>query len=81
MTMAPKYAIDYQIYMTCVDPGWVSQLCPYPQATTNKIERDFSPPLDEVDAAARITQPVYEAIKNNKYLYGVFLKDYEESEW
>lgn len=37
----------------------------------------FQTPIDEVDAAARILDPVFSASKE----YGKFWKDYKESEW
>ena len=41
----------------------------------------FQTPLDEVDAAARVLHPVFEGLSTGKPLFGVFLKDYVETEW
>ena len=81
MTTAPKYAGENQIFMSCVDPGWISQLCPYPNAIHNAIERNFEPPLDEIDAAARILDPVFQGIKEQVFFYACYLKDYKETTW
>ena len=38
-------------------------------------------PLDELDGAMRVLQPIIEGIKNKNYLYGILLKDYAEFVW
>ena len=81
-----KYLKNIGIYMTCVDTGWVS-----PMNEMNKIldenekknyEKEFeNVPLDELDGAMRVLQPIIEGIKNKNYLYGILLKDYATSAW
>ncbi len=44
-------------------------------------EHRFQTPLDEVDAAARVLHPVIDGLASGRPLYGVFLKDYAETEW
>ena len=39
----------------------------------------FQTPIDEIDAASRILDPVFGG--HDPPLHGVFLKDYEETEW
>ena len=41
---------------------------------------DFQTPLDEVDAAARILDPVFSGVRGEAR-FGVFLKDYAPCEW
>jgi NAD(P)-dependent dehydrogenase (short-subunit alcohol dehydrogenase family) len=65
------------IYMTSVDTGWISN--EYPTEIAEKIyaRSNFIPPLDEIDGASRILDPIFSKSK----LYGVFLKDYSISNW
>ena len=42
---------------------------------------DFQTPLDEVDAAARILDPVFAGLATGEPQFGVFLKDYAPCEW
>jgi hypothetical protein len=50
-----------------------------PVHLTEQKEKDmfFSPPLDEMDGAARVVDPIF----NGKKQFGVFLKNYFENEW
>jgi hypothetical protein len=41
----------------------------------------FQTPIDEIDAAARILDPVFIGVNEGIRLYGKFLKDYKETEW
>ena len=40
----------------------------------------FQTPLDEIDAAARILDPVFAGVRGEAQ-FGVFLKDYAPCEW
>jgi len=42
---------------------------------------NFQTPIDEVDAAARVLDPVFVGIREGKLLYGQFYKDYAPTEW
>ena len=84
--MTKTSAQDYvreEIYMTSVDTGWLSIEAPTPTAV--KIaEKEFQTPIDEVDGACRVLDPVFEGMKTSdplKRKWGVFLKDYFETEW
>ncbi len=52
-TMAADYARD-NIYINSVDTGWVTN----EHAWGKEGWDDFTPPLDDIDGAARILQPV-----------------------
>lgn len=78
-TSAEEYAAD-GIYMTSVDPGWASNENPEPVAAAMRA-RGFMPPLDLVDAAARVCDPVVRGRRDGVYLSGVFLKDFMEVSW
>lgn len=44
---------------------------------------DFQTPIDEIDAAARILDPVFVGFNalEAKPIFGKFLKDFHETEW
>ncbi len=67
------------IYMNAVDTGWVTDENPYPRKQHIR-ERGFHPPLDVVDGAARVYQPIRVGA-NGEPVWGSFLKNYKPSEW
>lgn len=77
-TASADYAQD-GIYMTSVDPGWITDQ--NPESMRQRLrQRGFHPPLDVIDAAARVYDPIVRGIEGER-LYGVFLKDYEICSW
>lgn len=59
--MTRTSAQDYrssQIYMTAVDTGWINDEKPVERAAAHEKRHAFQTPLDEVDAAARILDPI-----------------------
>jgi len=79
-TSAQDYA-RYGVYMNSVDTGWINDEHPF-QTQIQKIkERDFQTPIDEVDAMARILDPIFDAINSKEPIWGRFLKDYHATEW
>ena len=44
-------------------------------------EHRFSPPLDVVDGAARIVDPIFAGLQTGKHACGVFFKDYLPARW
>lgn len=69
------------IFMNAVDTGWVTDEDPIQLAKFKQEHHDFQPPLDIVDGAARVLDPIFSGINNGKHLYGKFLKDYQEIDW
>ena len=69
------------IYMNSVDTGWINDEKPIERAAAHAAAHHFQTPLDEVDAAARILDPVLSAAHGSEPLYGKFLKDYVPVEW
>ena len=75
--------------MNSVDTGWINDENPLDKASKIAKTNLFQTPIDEVDAAARILDPVFVGI--NVYAtsgldkvvkdYGKFFKDYKETEW
>lgn len=77
-------AVDYVrdgIYMNSVDTGWITDEDPVEIAERKAKEHRFHPPLDVVDAAARICDPIFSGINTGLHVYGQFLKDYRPTDW
>ena len=69
------------IFMNSVDTGWINDEKPIERAAAHAEAHHFQTPLDEVDAAARVCHPVFHGVDADRPLFGVFLKDYAETEW
>ncbi|MDQ2621567.1 MAG: SDR family NAD(P)-dependent oxidoreductase [Actinomycetota bacterium] len=67
------------ILMTAVDTGWITDERPHPMKK-RLAEDGFHAPLDLVDGAARVYDPIIQGEAGND-LFGVFLKDYKPSPW
>ncbi|ROS30806.1 SDR family oxidoreductase [Cellulomonas sp. PhB150] len=77
-TSATELAED-NILMTSVDTGWITDERPH----TTKVrlaEEGFHAPLDLVDGAARVYDPIVRG-EAGEPLFGCFLKDYVRSGW
>ncbi|MEE2828416.1 MAG: SDR family oxidoreductase [Myxococcota bacterium] len=79
-TAAPDYIRD-GIHMNSVDTGWVTDEDPAHHAARKRREHDFHPPLDIVDGAARICDPILHGIRTGEHVWGRFLKDYQPTDW
>jgi NAD(P)-dependent dehydrogenase (short-subunit alcohol dehydrogenase family) len=79
-TSAPDYLSD-GIHMNSVDTGWVTDEDPAHIARRKTEENGFHPPLDIVDGAARIVDPIFDGLNTGKHLWGQFLKDYRPAPW
>jgi NAD(P)-dependent dehydrogenase (short-subunit alcohol dehydrogenase family) len=78
-TSAPDYVRD-GIHMNAVDTGWVTDEDPVSHAT-RKAEQGFAPPLDIIDGAARIVDPIFVGRLTGNHVWGQFLKDYKPAPW
>ncbi|HEX4416788.1 MAG TPA: SDR family oxidoreductase [Kofleriaceae bacterium] len=82
--MTRTSAIDYVrdgIHMNSVDTGWVTDEDPAAHAARKTRIHGFHPPLDIVDGAARIVDPVFHGVTTGTHLWGLFLKDYKPAPW
>ncbi|HKD74100.1 MAG TPA: hypothetical protein VKB76_01340, partial [Ktedonobacterales bacterium] len=68
------------IFLNSVDPGWISQQGPLPDVALTG-EQASQIPLDEVDAAARICDPIFAGIVTGQPAFGKLFKDYHEAPW
>jgi NAD(P)-dependent dehydrogenase (short-subunit alcohol dehydrogenase family) len=78
-TSAPDFVKD-GIHMNAVDTGWVTDEDPAVHAA-RKAEQGFAPPLDIIDGAARIVDPIFGGRLTGTHVWGQFLKDYKPAPW
>jgi NAD(P)-dependent dehydrogenase (short-subunit alcohol dehydrogenase family) len=82
--MTRTSAVDYArdgIHMNSVDTGWVTDEDPAAIAERKRDEHGFHPPLDIVDGAARICDPIFVGYLTGRHPFGQFFKDYAPAAW
>ncbi len=82
--MTRTSATDYQqdgIHMNSVDTGWVTDEDAAELAARKVANHRFHPPLDIVDGAARIVDPIMVGVNTGEHVWGQFLKDYVPTDW
>jgi NAD(P)-dependent dehydrogenase (short-subunit alcohol dehydrogenase family) len=68
-----------RVLMTAVDTGWITDERPH-FTKVRLAEEGFHAPLDLVDGAARVYDPIVRG-EAGEDVFGVFLKDYAPSNW
>ena len=69
------------IHMNAVDTGWITDEDPAEISQAKKDMHDFEPPLDIVDGAARLVDPIFSGLLTGEHVWGKFLKDYKPTDW
>ncbi|MGE4618218.1 MAG: SDR family oxidoreductase [Planctomycetota bacterium] len=69
------------IHMNSVDTGWVTDEDPFEKTVVKEDEQRFAPPLDSIDGAARVVDPIFGGFMSGVHCWGQFLKDYKPTRW
>jgi len=80
-TSAEDFAKD-GIYMNSVDTGWITDEKPLPLAQRAREEHGFYPPLDTIDGASRVYDPIAAGCHCDATpQFGHVLKDFQPYAW
>ena len=79
-TSAADYVKD-GIHMNSVDTGWVTDEDHFEKAVEKEEAQRFAPPLDAIDGAARVVDPIFVGFHTGHHCWGQFLKDYAPTPW
>jgi NAD(P)-dependent dehydrogenase (short-subunit alcohol dehydrogenase family) len=80
-TCADELALE-GLYLTSVDPGWVSeQHGPSQQRALGRGAERFVPPVSPEDAAARVLDPMLSALSGAPPVWGVVLRNFRPVAW
>jgi NAD(P)-dependent dehydrogenase (short-subunit alcohol dehydrogenase family) len=79
-TSAADYIRD-GIHMNSVDTGWVTDEDPLQHVARKQVIHDFHPPLDSIDGAARVLDPIFTGFRTGHHPFGQFFKDYRVADW
>lgn len=68
------------IFVTAVDTGWITNENPFP-LQGKRSSTSIEPPLDSIDGAARVLDPIFMGEISKKPQYGILLKNYKRCSW
>lgn len=83
LTSGREYASS-GILLNAVDTGWITDMAPLGSGASSKIHEAFvGPPLDEIDGASRVLDPIFVHVNSGgkERMSGLFLKDYHVASW
>eukprot|EP01121_Diplochlamys_sp_Union-15-3_P022771 TRINITY_DN9795_c0_g1_i2.p1 TRINITY_DN9795_c0_g1~~TRINITY_DN9795_c0_g1_i2.p1 ORF type:complete len:229 (+),score=48.15 TRINITY_DN9795_c0_g1_i2:80-766(+) len=66
------------IYINSVDTGWVSKMSPQGNPKYNNEKR---PPLDALDGASRVLDPIITGLQTKQPICGKFFQNFESAQW
>lgn len=69
-----------RIFMNAVDPGWITNERPHPLRAPAGSHPDRMP-LDEVDGAARVCDPIFRSLVTGEPVAGRLFKNFEPYPW
>lgn len=73
------------VYVSAVDPGWVSLMRPPGSLATSSSSSRQLPPLSEADGAARVVAPILDGARalraGSTPLYGVLFRNFKIAPW
>lgn len=75
-----KDFFDSGIIMNSVDTGWITDENPDWIRERNE-DKGLIPPLDALDGASRLCDPIFSSIAYGNHEHGLFYKDYVQTEW
>jgi NAD(P)-dependent dehydrogenase (short-subunit alcohol dehydrogenase family) len=79
-TSAQDYA-THRIYMNSVDTGWINDENPHDTSQRIAESNNFQTPIDEMDAMARVLDPILDGLNGGGLPHGLFIKDFMPTEW
>jgi len=72
--------LSFLAHRHSLTPSRINDESPHPIAQEN-AKMGFSPPIDELDGAMRVLDPIFHGIKTGEFIFGSFLKDYKTCPW
>lgn len=80
---AAAHYLKSGIFMNAVETGWITENLPNPEEDRIREASGYASriPLDEIDGAARILDPIFTVIKEGSIEVGKFWKNYVIVDW
>jgi NAD(P)-dependent dehydrogenase (short-subunit alcohol dehydrogenase family) len=78
-TVGPWWAKSYRVLVTSVDTGWIDDMTPLRPHLANG--RRYITPIDDLDGAARVLDPILQFFLHRTVLSGIALKDFHIDSW